>query len=106
MRINLSSSTKIKKDCPLCAKYGIALGCPICNGAGFVLTTDPVAKMKKRNDRSRETASRSKKPFGIYDKKVIADFSIPTAKAAKRLRRSIKSIESARNRLRKELKDG
>lgn len=67
------------------------------------MALDPVAKAKKRNDRSRATATRGKKRLGIYDKKIIGDFSIPAAKAAKRLRRSIKSIESARSRLKKEM---
>ena len=96
-----------KKLCPFCKGIENNILCPICRGAGFIMVNPPHVKKKLQNNKSRESASRTKKPFGPIDRAIIADMSISCAQAAKRLHRSIKSIESARYRLRqKEKEDG
>lgn len=67
---------------------------------------NPSLKKKIRNTNSKLNATRSGNPFTLYDKKIIADFTISTGKAARMLHRSIKSIESARSRLKKERQNG
>lgn len=102
----LNSSMKIKKLCPLCKPDNISILCPACKGKGFVMDYIPSLKKKIRNTNSQHRATRSRKSFTLYDKKIIADFTISTSKVAKMLHRSIKSIESARSRLKKERQNG
>lgn len=102
----LNSSMKIKKSCPLCEPGNISILCPACKGKGFVMDYNPSLKKKIRNINSQHRATRARKSFTLYDKKIIADFTISVGKAARLLHRSIKSIESARSRLKKERQNG
>ena len=102
----LTSSMKIKKSCPLCGPDNFSILCPACKGKGFVMDYNSSLKKKIRNTNSQRRATRARKPFNLYDKKIIADFTISTGKAARMLHRSIKSIESARSRLKKEDQNG
>ena len=91
------------KPCPLCQRKGfIDMQCPICKGFGEVPDPLPSVKKKKKNDISRFKATRAHKPFTNRDWRIIGDERISAAKAAKRLGRSIKAIENARYRLRRE----
>lgn len=91
------------KSCPLCQRKGyIDIRCPICKGFGKVPDLLPSVKKKKKNDMSRFKATRARKPFTNRDWRIIGDERISASKAAKRLGRSIKAIENARYRLRKE----
>ena len=91
------------KPCPLCQRKGYPdMHCPICKGFGEVPDILPSVKKKKKNDISRFKATRSGKPMTKRDWRIIEDERVSTAKAAKRLGRSIKAIEAARTRLRKE----
>lgn len=91
------------KPCPLCQRKGyVDIRCPICKGFGEVLDLLPSVKKKKKNDMSRFKATRARKPFTNRDWRIIGDERISASKAAKRLGRSIKAIENARYRLRKE----
>lgn len=91
------------KPCPFCERKGYKdIQCPLCKGFGEIPDILPSVKKKKKNDTSRLKATRSRKSFTKRDLRIIEDERISAAKAARRLGRSIKAIENARYRLRKE----
>jgi hypothetical protein len=76
----------------------------LCKGIGTVIDKDEIRKWKERNDRSRLYANRGGKHYRKKDYLVLMDTTISNAQAAKRLGKSVKAVESARYRLRKEAK--
>ncbi len=94
------------KDCPLCKKYGRALSCPICKGLGTVEGRSNAEKKKRKNEKSRKTAKKAGKPFTKYEILLLQNPEYSTPYLAKKLSRSIKSIENRRHRLKKEVTDG
>lgn len=96
---------ELMKPCPLCSHNGeVNILCPICKGIGEVRDVPPSERKKLRNNDSRLRASRTGKYLSKHDWALIEDLTLSTATVARRLNRSIKSIESARYRLRKEKK--
>lgn len=96
---------ELMKPCPLCTSRGeISLLCPVCKGIGEVRDIPSSERKKLRNNDSRLRASRTGKYLSKHDWALIEDATLSTATVARRLNRSIKSIESARYRLRKEKK--
>lgn len=94
---------ELMKPCPLCLHNGeVNLSCPICKGIGEIRDIPPSERKKLRNNDSRLRASRTGKYLSKHDWALIEDATLSTATVARRLNRSIKSIESARYRLRKE----
>lgn len=94
--------SKIKfKDCPLCKKYGPSTFCKICKGTLKLPIADVAEKKKKRNLKSISSATRRYRPYTKYEKSLLLNSDLSTSALAKRLRRSIKSVESMKNRLRK-----
>ena len=91
----------IEIKCPLCAKYGNSLVCPICKGYGLVHQRSSAEEKKRRNDLSIKCATKRHLKFTEKELKIIRDPFYSTAQAASILKRSIKSIENARYRLRK-----
>lgn len=87
--------------CPLCEKNGSSYFCPICKGKGVVNTISEFEKKKRKNEKSRLNATRSRTHYTEQEMSLLKDRSLSNSFLAKKLSRSIKAIEHARARLRK-----
>lgn len=86
--------------CPLCG--GHYIGCPACKGFGIILQRSKVEENKRRNQKSLKDASHNGKDWSKRDLEILADTEHYSIKqAAYVLKRSIKSVETMRYRLRK-----
>ena len=89
--------------CPLCTKAGIIdLHCPLCGGSGETPHATPYIKKKKRNDKARARAKRTRRPYTARDYSLIENPYLSSGEVARKLSRSIKAIENMRYKLRKE----
>lgn len=94
-------------DCPVCKKAGfILLACPICKGFGTINHRSDREKKKAKNEKSKKKASNAGKPFTKREILLLQNSAYSTPYLANRLKRSIKSIENMRYRLKKGVADG
>ncbi len=103
----MCENNKIEIVCPCCKGIKPNLNCSLCHGYGTILTKDFKTKRKERQKRSEIRSiksGKSHKPFTRREGHILRDERISTGEAARMLGRSIKSIESARYRMRKEEK--
>lgn len=92
------------KPCPLCKRHGRGLQCPLCHGAGLVVDVPKREYNKKRNQKTLKYAERNGKHFSLWEKELLANQIYSSMVLARKLKRSLRSIENARYRMRKEMK--
>ena len=95
-------------DCPVCKNTGGIglLRCPVCKGLGIVKHRSDREKKKAKNEKSKKKASNAGKPFTKREILLLQNSDYSTPYLANRLKRSIKSIENMRYRLKKGVING
>ena len=88
--------------CPVCKNGADVLMCRICKGTGFVKPKIRSEYKKKRNDILRKRAYRARAFYTANEIELIKDSQYSISYLAKKLGRSLKAIETVRNRIKRE----